>query len=175
MLFCRSLQATKYISVGSGFVGDVSISTIAVKDKVRRQYSHRIMAYFHLFCMYIIRMIMLIIAEWTPYNLIDDITIIVQIFQIHQGCFTCIGRLISQIPQSIIQICAQFLLQHGALCAIGQVLCGMCATMQYCSCTLNTSTVYWCIASKLKVRLIFNGMNKTFLWVDLSLFSQLLL
>ena len=38
-----------------------------------------------------------------------------------------------------------------------------------------TSTVYWCIASKLKVPLNLYGMNKTFLWVDLPLFNQLLL
>ena len=37
----------------------------------------------------------------------------------------------------------------------------------------RTSTVYWCIASKLKVPLFFfNGMNKTFLWVNLSFFNQ---
>ena len=35
-----------------------------------------------------------------------------------------------------------------------------------------TSTVYWCIASKLKVPLIFYGMNNTFLCVDFSLFNQ---
>ena len=41
----------------------------------------------------------------------------------------------------------------------------------------TTSTVYfyWCIASKLKVPLIFGGMNKTFLSLDLSIFNQLLL
>ena len=38
--------------------------------------------------------------------------------------------------------------------------------------TKATSTVYWCIASKLKVPLFFYGMNKTFLWVDLSFFNQ---
>ena len=38
--------------------------------------------------------------------------------------------------------------------------------------TWITSTVYWCITSKLKVPLIFYGMNKTFLWVDSSLFNQ---
>ena len=37
---------------------------------------------------------------------------------------------------------------------------------------VTTSTVYWCIASKLKVLLIFYGVNKTFLRVDLSLFNQ---
>ena len=36
----------------------------------------------------------------------------------------------------------------------------------------HTSTVYWCIASKLKVPLIFYGMNKTLLGVDLSFFNQ---
>ena len=35
-----------------------------------------------------------------------------------------------------------------------------------------TSTVHWCIASKLKVPLIFYGMHNTFLSVDLSLFNQ---
>ena len=38
--------------------------------------------------------------------------------------------------------------------------------------TILTSTVYWCIASKLKVPLTFYGMNNTFLCVDSSLFNQ---
>ena len=38
---------------------------------------------------------------------------------------------------------------------------------------MNTITVDWCIASKLKVPLIFfNGINQTFLWVDLSFLNQ---
>ena len=38
--------------------------------------------------------------------------------------------------------------------------------------SITTSTVYWCIASKLKVPLLFYGMNNTFSCVDLSLFNQ---
>ena len=36
----------------------------------------------------------------------------------------------------------------------------------------STSTVYWCSASKLKIPPFFYGMNRTFLWVDVSFFNQ---
>ena len=85
----------------------------------------------------------------------------------HYGCtilmsYIGVNNAVSQYPLSF-NMCICFI---WSLTCVFHMLCTHTPEIN------DTSTFYWCIASKLKVPLFFYGMNKTFLWVELSLFNR---